>query len=391
MAQPDALIVGSGFAGAVCSRRLADAGRSVLVLEKRPQVAGNMFDSPDENGVLVHRYGPHIFHTESTRVVEFLRRFTVFSPYEHRVLGRVDGRLIPVPFNFTSLEALYPPEKAQRLETLLQSAYPGQSHVPVTELLQNPDAEIQDFGAFVFEKIFRHYTAKQWGVPAEQVDPSVLGRVPVALTRDDRYFANRYQMMPAEGYTALFRRMLASPLIRVELGCDAAGRLAFAPEGGVLFDGAPFEGPVVYTGPLDELLRYRFGPLPYRSLDLQFEQRPVTWFQPAAVVNYPNEEAFTRITEFKHMTGQNIEGTTTILREYPLPYRPGAEKGGVPYYPIAGKENTALYARYRDAVSRARNLYPCGRLAEYRYYNMDAAVGAALRLSDGLCGKGCSD
>lgn len=384
MNRMDAIVVGCGFAGAVTARQLADKGKRVLIVEKRPQIAGNMYESTDTNGVRLHRYGPHIFHTNSEEVVRFLRRFTGFFPYEHRVLGKVDGRLVPVPFNFRSLETLYGEAGAKELEAKLTVSYAGRVRVPVTELLESEDASVREFGGFVFEKIFRNYTAKQWGVPAAQVDHSVLGRVPVVLGEDDRYFDNTFQMMPDEGYTKLFERMLGHPGISVTLNCDAVERLRFADDGGILFDGELFDGPVVYTGPVDELLHYRFGPLPYRSLDLQFEQRRVTHFQPAAVVNYPNEEAFTRITEFKYLTNQSVEGSTSILREYPLPYDPAAKKGNVPYYPVVSEENHALYRCYRDALQNVRGLFFCGRLAEYRYYNMDAAVEAALRLSKSL-------
>lgn len=382
----DAIVVGCGFSGAVCARKLAEEkGRRVLLLEKRSHIAGNMFDGKDTNGVVIHQYGPHIFHTHSRKVFDYLSRFTGFIPYEHRVLGHIDGKLVPIPFNFTSLEGLLGSEEAAAMEKKLTACFPGESKVSVLDLLSYEDAQIQAFGRLVFDKVFVNYTAKQWGVPAEQVDRSTINRVPVVLGRDDRYFSDPIQQMPEAGYTPLFEKLLNHENITLALSCDAVPRFAFDFETGVLsFDGARFDGPVVYTGAIDELFGWRFGPLPYRSLDLAFERLETTHFQPACVVNYPNEEAFTRITEFKYLLGQQIDGHTTILREYPLPYDRSASRGNIPYYPIANPENQRLYARYSDCAKPFSQLHFCGRLAEYRYYNMDAAVDRALTLSDSL-------
>ncbi|MDR3551671.1 MAG: UDP-galactopyranose mutase, partial [Clostridia bacterium] len=345
----DAIVVGCGFAGAVAARELAQRGKAVLVLEKRAHIAGNMFESTDVNGIRCHCYGPHIFHTNSKPVFDYLQQFSRFYRYEHCVLGSIDGGLVPIPFNFTSLESLRGRAHATVLERKLVRNFPGRTRVAVSELRGSAEPEIRALGEFVFEKVFLHYTAKQWGVPPERVDPSVTARVPVVLGYDNRYFADEYQYMPEEGFTALFEKLLDHPLITVGLGCDALTRLTADTEHGrLLFDGEQWDKPVVFTGAVDELLGCRFGALPYRSLRLEFVPCAQTVFQPAAVVNYPNEEAFTRITEFKYLTRQRLDGATTILREYPLPYDPSAKEGSVPFYPVAGQESRALYERYRQ-------------------------------------------
>ncbi len=382
----DAVIVGAGFSGAVTARLLAEKfGKQVLLLEQRRHIGGNMYEAADSQGIRSHQYGPHIFHTNLPSVFSFLQRFSSFFPYEHRVLGRIDGKLVPIPFNFTSLEQLYPAEQAAVLKEKLLAAYPGQGKISILDLLANSDPALHALGEYVYDRVFVHYTAKQWQQPIEEVDSSVINRVPVVLGYDGRYFQDAIQQMPSEGYTVLFQRMLEHPQIHVQLSCSALSRLTLQEETGrILLDGAPFSGPVVYTGAPDELLGCRFGPLPYRSLEFVFEQHAVTSYQPAAVVNYPNEEEFTRITESKKLTGQQAEGRTTILKEYPAPYQPGASRGSLPYYPIPNKENQALYQRYRQALARFPSLHLCGRLAEYRYCNMDAAVASAMALAEAL-------
>ena len=376
----DVLIVGCGFAGAVIARELADRGHDILLLEKRPHIAGNMYEEPMGNGVRVHRYGPHIFHTRVRAVYDWLCRFTDFFPYEHHVLGAIAGQLVPIPFNFASLAALFPAGEAAALRGALLAAYPGGGSVSVHELLQSTNPAVHSFGQFVFEKVFLHYTEKQWGKPVGQVDPATLARVPVRLNEDGRYFEDAFQFMPAQGYTPLFERILDHPRIHVELNCDALARFSADTETGVMtLDGARWEHPVVWTGPIDALLGCRFGPLPYRSLDMHFEEYPVDVYQPAAVVNYPGADVpFTRITEFKHMTKQGIPGATAVLREFPLDYDPADPRAAIPYYPVPGVGSLTLYRRYRDAFARVPGLYFCGRLAEYRYYIMDAVVKVAL-------------
>lgn len=375
-----ALIVGLGYAGSVTARELADAGYSVVVYEKRGSIGGNMFEYVRSNGVRVHMYGPHIFHTDSQKVFDYLSRFSSFYPYTHRVLGRINGQLVPIPFNFTSIDLLFTKKHAELLKSKLSGYFGGGTRVSVSDLTSHSDADISALGSFVFENVFVHYTAKQWGVPVSQVDTSVINRVPVVIGTDDRYFSDSIQKMPLEGFTALFKNLLDHPNIQYYLNCDAKDHLHIDLDSHVIsVDGEPFSGPVIYSGPADELFGYSCGALPYRSLDMKFEDCPVDYYQTAAVINYPNEEDYTRITEFKHMTLQVLSGKTTILKEYPLPFIPG----GVlpPYYPVAGKENREKYDEYLKLSQQFPNLYLCGRLAEYRYYNMDAVVDRALTVS----------
>ena len=383
----DAIIVGAGFAGAVCARELAErGGKRVLVLERRSHIGGNAYDCADGAGVLIHQYGPHIFHTNSARVFDYLSRFTAWRDYQHRVIANIpapDGERMtyPVPFNLTSLEAAYGPEEGARLGEKLMAAYGAEKKVTILELRQNPDREIAALADYVYEHVFVHYTMKQWGQKPEEIDPNTTARVPVFLSRDDRYFQDTYQGMPLEGYTALFERMLDHPGIEVRLGADALASLKVE-EGRITFEGEDFGGTVIYTGQADELFSFRFGPLPYRTLDFRFETLSQDDFQGYGTVNYTVDEDFTRITEFKHLTGQTLEGVTTIVKEYSRAYT-GAP-GETPYYAIINDENNALYGRYRALSDAIPNLHLLGRLAEYKYYNMDAIVDRALSLSDEL-------
>ena len=390
MKQYDAVLVGAGFAGAVCARELAErGGKRVLVLERRDHIGGNAFDRTDDAGVLIHQYGPHIFHTNDRRVYDYLSRFTTWRDYQHRVIAnlpdeRAGGRMtFPVPFNLTSLETAYGPEEGKRLGEKLLAAYGPERKVTILELRQNSDPEISALADYVYEHVFVHYTMKQWGQRPEDIDPNTTARVPVFLSLDDRYFQDAYQGMPLEGYTALFQRLLHYPNIEVRLVVDALSLLKVEGER-VTFAGAPFAGPVVYTGQADELFAFRFGPLPYRTLDFAFETLPRDDFQGYGTVNYTVDEPYTRITEFKHLTGQVKPGITTIVKEYSRAYT-GAE-GEIPYYAIINEDNNALYARYRAEADKCPNLHLLGRLAEYKYYNMDAIVARALELSDQLLG-----
>ena len=378
----DCLIVGAGYAGSVAARELAERGRlRVLVLERRDHIGGNAYDCLDESGILIHRYGPHIFHTSDERVYSYLSRFTRWRDYQHRVLANVYGRYMPVPFNLSSLHMAFPGEKGSRLEEKLLSAYGEGARVTILSLREASDPEIREVADYVYEHVFVHYTMKQWGQTPEEIDPNTTARVPVFLSRDDRYFQDAWQGMPLEGYTALFEKLLDHPGIAVELGTDALKRLDLSGDR-VRVDGEVFEGPVIYTGQADELFGFQFGPLPYRTLDFRFETLPRDDFQGYGTVNYTVDEDYTRITEFKHMTGQVKPGVTTIVKEYSRSYTGAPEE--TPYYAIINPENNALYARYQEAAGRFPNLRLLGRLAEYKYYNMDAIVARALELSDQL-------
>ncbi len=373
--QYDVWVAGAGYAGAVAARALAERGKRVLVLERRGHIGGNAYDRYDGAGVLIHQYGPHIFHTNNKKVFDFLSRFTRWRDYQHRVIANIPGEhgerlTYPVPFNLTSLETAFGPEKGRKLGDKLIAAYGGEKKVTILELRQNSDPEISALADYVYEHVFVHYTMKQWGQKPEDIDPATTARVPVFLSRDDRYFQDTYQGMPLEGYTKMFERMLDHPNIEVRLNTDARQLLGRT------------EGPLIYTGQADELFDFKYGPLPYRTLDFKFETLPQDFFQTHGTVNYTVDEDFTRITEFKHLTGQEIPGVTTIVREYSRAYTGDARE--TPYYAIINRSNNALYAKYKAEADQFPGLYLLGRLAEYKYYNMDAIAARALELAERL-------
>ena len=338
--------------------------------------------------MLFRSYGPHIFHTNRQRVFDYLSRFTRWRDYQHKVEASIpDGegrKQMPVPFNFVSMELAFGKEKAAELEKKLTAAYGAGSRVSILELRKNRDPELSALADYVYENVFVHYTMKQWGQTPEEIDPATTARVPVRLSRDDRYFQDAYQGMPLEGYTPMFQKILDHPNITVELGVEARDRVKL--EGGtVTLDGAPFTGAVIFTGQADELFGFRFGQLPYRTLDFRFETYEKQFYQTHGTVNYTVDRDYTRITEFKHLTGQSLPGLTTIMKEYSRAYT-GAP-GETPYYSIINPENNALYERYRALAEGCGDLHLLGRLAEYKYYNMDAIALRALELCDGLLQK----
>ena len=382
----DCLVIGAGMAGAICARELAErGGKKVLVLERRDHVGGNAYDCFDEAGVLIHRYGPHIFHTNDRRVFEYLSRFTAWRNYEHQVVANIpvgEGRQeMPVPFNLISMRTAFGKEKADSLAKKLIGEYGAEKKVTILELRKNPDPEIAALADYVYEHVFVHYTMKQWGQRPEEIDPNTTARVPVFLSEDCRYFQDVHQGMPAEGYTPMFERMLDHPDITVALGADAGDRLTLA-DGTVLLDGTPFTGTVIYTGAVDELFGCRYGRLPYRTLNFRFETHPVDFWQSHGTVNYTVDQDYTRITEFKYLTGQELPGVTTVMKEYSAAYTGG--EGEVPYYAIINEDNNALYARYKAEADQYPRFHLLGRLAEYKYYNMDAIAARALALCDDL-------
>ena len=378
----DCLVIGCGMAGSVMARELAErAGKKVLLLEKHDHIGGNACDFTDENGILVHKYGPHIFHTDSKRVFDYLSRFTEWRQYSHEVVGDINGRLIPIPFNLNSLHLAFAPDKAALLEQKLIASFGLGSKIPILDLRQQSDPDLTEVADFIYNNIFLYYTQKQWGLAPDQIDSLVTARVPVSISYDNRYFQDAYQGIPARSYTSLFESMLNHPNIELDLNSDARGLLRLA-DGEVFLQGSPFKGTIIYTGPADELFDCRYGRLPYRTLDFSFETHNTTWYQPKGTVNYPVDQEFTRITEFKHLTGQTLDGRTSIVKEYPRAYT-GAD-GETPYYPIQNPENLTLYERYRGLTDGFPQLHLLGRLAEYKYYNMDAIVKKALELADTL-------
>lgn len=382
----DVIIIGSGVAGAVAARVLAEEqGKKVLVLEKKEHIGGNCYDEKDTYGILVHKYGPHIFHTGNEEVYEWFSRFTDWYAFGHEVVARVGEKLIPVPFNLNTLKQVYGEEKAAVLEKKLTDTFGMGARVPILKLRQQQDPEIQAIADYVYENIFLRYTMKQWGQKPEEIDPAVTGRVPVVISYDNRYFGDKYQGMPLHGFTKMFEKILAHPGITVQTGTDAKELLTIQEETGkIFFQGEEFQGTVIYTGPVDELFDCRFGRLPYRSLRFEFEHYNMPDYQGHSVVNYTVSEDYTRITEFKYLTGQKSDGTT-IVKEYPFAYT-GAE-GEIPYYAIMNEENNALYGKYAVLAERIPRFRLLGRLAEYKYYNIDAMAAKALELARSLAGR----
>jgi UDP-galactopyranose mutase len=372
--QYDWIIVGAGMTGAVAARTLAEAGKNVLVLEKREHIAGNAYDELDEAGVLIHRYGPHIFHTNDEEVWQFLSRFTEWRTYRHKVLAEIDGEYMPVPFNLNSMVIAFGFRKAEQMKKALLEKYGEGSNVSILELRSAEEPLLRELAEFVYENVFKYYTVKQWGVKPEDIDPSVTARVPVRISKENGYFTDKYQGMPLRGYTPMFASMLEHPAITLRLNADARELLTLE-EGKILFEGAPFDGKVLYTGPLDELFGFAYGRLTYRSLDFVFETLKKEYAQLCGTVNYTVSENYTRITEFKHLTGQKCP-VTTVMKEYSKP----CGETDIPYYPVSNEETRALYARYRAEADKYPALVLGGRLGEFRYYNMDAAAASALRL-----------
>ncbi len=358
----DILVVGAGYAGSVVAERLARAGRRVHVIDRRPHVGGNAYDEYDEHGVLVHRYGPHIFHTNAMRIVDYLSSFTEWRRYEHRALAHVDGKLLPIPINLDTVNGLY----GLSLDEEDIKAFFERVREPKTPALTSEDVVVGAVGRDLYEKFFESYTRKHWGLDPSQLGAGVAARVPVRTNHDDRYWTDEFQGVPLNGYTRMFEAMLDHPNITVELDVDfheVRERIQATH--------------IVYTGPIDAYFDYRFGKLPYRSLRFEHEHLPDrSHYQQAPTINYPNEHDYIRVTEFKHVTGQEHPGTS-IVREYP-------RGEGEPYYPIPRPENEALYKRYQSLATRQENVTFVGRLAQYRYYNMDQVVGAALKAAQNI-------
>jgi UDP-galactopyranose mutase len=354
----DYLIVGAGFAGSVMAERLAaDAGKKVLIIDKRQHIGGNAYDHYDESGVLIHKYGPHIFHTNSREVFEYLSRFTEWRQYQHRVQAWVDGQLLPIPINLSTINTMY----GLRLTSFELNAFFEKLAEKRPAIKTSEDVIVSKVGRELYEKFFRNYTRKQWDLDPSELDAAVTARVPVRTNHDDRYFTDTYQAMPKLGYTRMFEKMLSHPNIKILLNADYREVQNAIPHDEVIF-----------TGPVDEYFDYRYGKLPYRSLDFKFETVNKEWYQPVAVINYPNDYLYTRVTEFKYLTGQEHH-KTSIVYEYP-------RASGDPYYPIPRSENNELYRKYQMLAASTQGVHFVGRLATYKYYNMDQVVAQALTL-----------
>jgi UDP-galactopyranose mutase len=354
----DYLIVGAGFAGSVLAERLASQlNRRVLVIEQRNHIGGNAYDHYDDAGVLVHKYGPHIFHTNSQEIFDYLSQFTAWRPYQHRVLAAVDGQLMPIPINLDTVNRLY----GLSLTSFELERFFAEVAEPREQIRTSEDVVVSKVGRELYEKFFRGYTRKQWGLDPSDLDATVTARVPTRTNRDDRYFTDSFQAMPLHGYTRMFERMLDHPNIKVMLNTDYREVMHLIPH-----------REMVYTGPIDAFFDYRFGTLPYRSLTFRFETHDTAQYQAVGTVNYPNDYDYTRVSEFKHLTGQ-VHPKTSVVYEYPC-------ADGDPYYPVPRPENAARYKQYQALAAATPNVHFVGRLATYKYFNMDQVVAQSLAL-----------
>lgn len=376
----DVVVVGCGYAGVVSARILAEKyHKKVLILEKRKTIAGNMYDYKDEHGILVHKYGPHISVMNEESVYSFLSQYTNWIPYEHHVNAEIDGVEVPLPFNLHALEILFEKKKGELLKTKLIEQYGFGNQVPILKLQQEKDADIAVLADYIYKKIFLDYTEKMWGIPPTQLDPTVTGRIPVRISYDNRHFLHKIQVMPENGFTCLFEKMLAHPNIQIQLNCDAKSRLRLDFDTNQIYlDNCLFHGDVIYTGEIDSLAQNKFGKLPYRSLKFRSETLNKDFLQNTPVLNWPDKRPATRRTEMKLLTQQKVDGVTTLITEYPGTYDEKSEDYSEPYYPIINEDNMKVYHLYKHALSNFCNLHLLGRLAEYRYYNMESVIASVL-------------
>lgn len=372
-----AIIVGCGLTGAVIARHLAEQGKKVVILEKREHIGGNMFDYTDDHGMLVQKYGPHTFHTRKKELYDYMLRFEEWEEYKLTCGAFIDGKCTPTPFNFQTIDDYYSPDEAAELKAHLKAAFPDRETATVVEVMQHPDPLVSGYAKFLFEKDYSLYTAKQWGVSPAEIDPSVLKRVPLRFSYNVGYFDDAYQVMPKHSFTAFFERLLAHENITVKLGVNALDYVSVM-DGKLLLNGEPCRVPVIYSGALDELFGGVFGKLPYRSLRFEWKHEDKESIQNMPVVAYPQAEGFTRITEYNKLPVQTGKGTSYAV-EYSLPVNAGSDSE--PYYPVLTEESQKQYARYMELADMVDGLICCGRLGDFKYYNMDQALERAL----GIC------
>lgn len=372
----DYLIIGAGLSGSVIARELAERGKRVTVWDRRSHIGGNMYDYVNEHGILVQQYGPHAFHTTKKALYDYMGKYADWLDYKLTCGAEMDKITSPTPFNFKTIDDFYKADEAEELKKLILEAFPDRTTVTVTEVLNHSNHKIRGYGELLFEKDYSPYTAKQWGIPPEQVDPSILARVPLRFSYDEGYFDDEYQIMPKDSFHRFFQNLLNHENITVELEKEALDLLSIK-NNKILLDGDLLEIPVVYTGPLDELFQLSEGALPYRSLRFEWKYEEIEKKQAYPVMAYPQEEGYTRITEYKKLPVQNVKGTSYAL-EYPLQYDPTQKQE--PYYPLLTKESQKQYEKYKNLAEKIENLYCCGRLADFKYYNMDQALERAMEL-----------
>lgn len=374
------IVVGAGFSGSILARMIADeCRRKVEVVEKRSHVGGNMYDEYDEHGILVQHYGPHFLNTNKYWIIEYLSQYAELFPHNTKLLSFLDGQYIRLPFNFQSVQELIGAKRAETVLRKLREHFPGSDRVPILQLVDCPDRDVSEFGTLLFEKAFRTYTSKMWGTDVNKIDKYVLERVPFAMNYDERYLNKDFQYLPKKGFTEIFRNMLDHPNIDVRLETDALEHIAMDEKTNkISYDGDEVEL-LIFTGPIDELFHYKFGSLPYRSLDIRYESNESEDVLPAEIISFPQAEGKTRSTEYrKIMFDDSGAHGSVVTTEYPLWYDPNAKVGNIPYYPVVTQESEALYGRYLEEAAKYKNLFLCGRLAEFKYYNMDVCIEHAF-------------
>lgn len=370
----DVLVIGAGLSGAVIARSLAEKGQHVSIFEKRNHIAGNMYDYYDEHGFLVQKYGPHTFHTKEKALFDYMCQFEDWQEYKLTCGAVWDGKYTPTPFNYTTIDTFFPKEKADELKSHLQQAFPGRETATVVEVLGNKDPLVREYAEFLFQNDYAPYTAKQWGISPKDIDPSVLKRVPLRFSYAEGYFNDPFQVMPVHSFTKFFENLLQHLNIKIQLEVDALEYLKIR-NNQLYWDGTPYTGVVIYTGPIDELFQFKYGRLPYRSLRFEWKYSTKDSIQNAPVVAYPQEKGYTRITEYKKIPVQNKKGSSYAV-EYPLLYQDGQEME--PYYPVLTQDSQIQYSKYQELVTKIPNLFTCGRLGDFKYYNMDQALARAL-------------
>ncbi len=379
----DYIVAGSGLSGSIFARIAAEKGHHVLILESRKHIAGNVYDERNEAGILIHKYGPHIFHTNNEEVYNFIQRFSEWIPFKLKCEVEMCGKSTPSPFNFKTIDQFYEPDKAEIIKRSLLDAYPNQVVVTIVELLNNNNTHIKEYAQMLFENDYSLYTAKQWGINPSEIDISVLKRVPVRLDYQSMYFTDKYECMPKCGYTEFVKEIISHPNIKIKTNVDALKHISLN-ENHIHFNDieAHSDCHFVYTGPIDRLFGYMYGELPYRSLHFDYKTIDKESFQNAPVVAYPQVKDYTRITEYKKLPLQDIQGKTTIAIEYPVQYK--IRSTNEPYYPIPTEYSTKVYQQYKSSANKFSNLVLCGRLAEYKYYNMDQAIASVLQKAKDL-------
>ncbi len=376
----DVIVVGSGFSGSILARKIAEeCNKKVLVVEKRTHIAGNMYDRFDDHGILIQEYGPHYLNTNKYYIINFLEKYATMFKHTAKLLSFIDGNYVRLPFNFETVQQLLGSENSEQILEKLRSSFSGRDRVPILELVEHEDNDIRNYGNLLFEKAYKTYTAKQWGLSVDKIDKYVLNRVPMAMNYDERYLNKDFQYLPVQGFTKMFENMLNHENIVVKTNLNALDYITFDENKKEIFYDGNLVSSLIFTGPIDELFGLKYGPLPYRSLDIKYDYYESDSALPGEIVSYPQAIGYTRSTEYRKIMYDcsNVKGTV-VATEYPMQYNPKNEIGNIPYYPVNTVESNILYEKYLKEVSKYKNLFLCGRLAEFKYYNMDVCIEHAL-------------